>query len=486
MNSNQTPKKLNNIQQQFNNAQKFTNSQYQTHHHQQQQQFNPSVTLTPNRYIPPVSNSNNRFIAQNNLYLNQQQTANMNHYQLQNQLLTTATQQKATSNNKQLSQSFRDILENTLLINGFNDMSLIDEQRLQQNIYQKNQQQNFYRNHLHGTMPRNNKNVLNQHQQQQNQYNAQQYQRYGTAKYMNGSMNSLNNNLIVNHVQSPRQPFYENTLDQHQQYVILNDTLGSDGQSDKSSGHSSSDKVNKNGSDMSPVNTKIAVKFAELEKTLARTKAENNNLLEQQLMARERELMLLQEEKNKRNELERQLEEEMNMREKIAEENIQLRHHKKPTQARPLTRYLPVRDNNFDLKQHLENSGHQTMNHICPSTKQPLLYVNEHSCRGYLLKMGQKFKTWNKRWFVFDRQKRTLCYYNDKHETKLRGSIYFQSIKEVFVDHMRTIKSPDSKSTFVVKTFDRNFHLVAPSSELMRMWVEVIITGAEGYLEYND
>jgi pleckstrin homology-like domain family B len=126
------------------------------------------------------------------------------------------------------------------------------------------------------------------------------------------------------------------------------------------------------------------------------------------------------------------------------------------------------------------------MNQIDPNTKQPLVSINQNSCRGYLLKMGQKFKTWNKRWFVFDRQKRTLSYYMDKHEVKLRGIIYFQSINEVYVDHMRTIKSPDPKSTFVVKTFDRNFYFVAPNSELMRIWVDVIFTGAEGYLEFID
>jgi hypothetical protein len=198
------------------------------------------------------------------------------------------------------------------------------------------------------------------------------------------------------------------------------------------------------------------------------------------LQARERELQLLQEEKNKREELERQLNEEIHLREKIVKENIKLR-DKKQTQARPLTRYLPVRDNNFDLKQHVENSGHQLINQIDMNTKQPLIQINSHSCRGYLLKMGQKFKTWNKRWFVFDRTKRTLCYYLEKQENKLRGTVYFQSINEVYVDHMRSIKSPDQKSTFNVKTLDRNFILVAPSPELMRIWVDVIFTGAEGY-----
>jgi hypothetical protein len=145
-----------------------------------------------------------------------------------------------------------------------------------------------------------------------------------------------------------------------------------------------------------------------------------------------------------------------------------------------LTRYLPVRESNFDLKQHIDNSGHQLINQLDPSTRQPLVILNSNSCRGYLLKMGQKFRTWNKRWFVFDRTKRTLSYYLDKHETKLRGTIYFQSINEVYVDHMRTIRSPDPKSTLVVKTVDRNFYLCAPSSQLMRVWVDVVITGAEG------
>ncbi len=140
-----------------------------------------------------------------------------------------------------------------------------------------------------------------------------------------------------------------------------------------------------------------------------------------------------------------------------------------------MTRYLPIRDNNFDLKQHVENSGHLI--------DLKSLIINKNTCRGYLLKLGQRFKTWNKRWFIFDRTKRTLCYYLDKQEIKLRGTVYFQSINEVYVDHMRTIKSPDQKSTFVVKTLDRSFILVAPSPEMMRVWVDVIFTGAEGYLD---
>ncbi len=145
--------------------------------------------------------------------------------------------------------------------------------------------------------------------------------------------------------------------------------------------------------------------------------------------------------------------------------------------ARPLTRYLPIRDCNFDLRQHVENSGHQL------DAQVKNIQLTKQTCRGYLLKMGQRFKTWNKRWFVFDRSKRTLSFFIDRSESKLRGTIYFQSINEVYVDHQRTTKSPDSKTTFIVKTLDRNFYLVAPSPETMRVWVDVIFTGAEGYLD---
>jgi len=359
--------------------------------------YNTNVTQTPNRYIPPSSASMATSSRYNTIY----------HTQKSNN--PQQPQQPQQQYNKQLSQSFRDILENTFLINGLDEMVLND------NIYQSNNRNGLYLSN-HGTLP-------------SVRHNSQ-------TNFMTNSSTSLSNNKsISNNI----QPVHDKT-----------------------------------------VSNQIALKFAELERSLARTKAENNSLLEQQLLARERELQLLQNEKRKRSELERQLCDEMQIRAQMAQENIQLRQHKKPaaSQARPLTRYLPIRDNDFDLRHHLETSGHQA----APEG----LHIDAHSCRGYLLKMGQKFKTWNKRWFVFDRQKRTLCYYLDKSESKLRGSIYFQSISEVYVDHMRAIKSPDSKSTFVVKTFDRSYHLVAPSSELMRIWVEVVITGAEGYLQYND
>lgn len=164
--------------------------------------------------------------------------------------------------------------------------------------------------------------------------------------------------------------------------------------------------------------------------------------------------------------------------------------------------------------------------------------------------MGGKIKTWKKRWFVFDRNRRTLSYYagkaeenytgrrhcflamcsyvlfidspSDKHEAKLKGVIYFQAIEEVYYDHLKNAhkvscavvalplqrhkvlifslrnpfgdpphplprsfpQSPNPSLTFSVKTHDRVYYMVAPSPEAMRIWMDVIVTGAEGYTQF--
>lgn len=83
-------------------------------------------------------------------------------------------------------------------------------------------------------------------------------------------------------------------------------------------------------------------------------------------------------------------------------------------QTRPLTRYLPIRKDDFDLRGHIEAAGHhpETCFHLA---------ITEKTCRGFLVKMGGKIKTWKKRWFVFDRNRRTLAYYagNDRKQVNL-------------------------------------------------------------------
>ncbi|XP_062450428.1 pleckstrin homology-like domain family B member 1 isoform X7 [Rhea pennata] len=222
-----------------------------------------------------------------------------------------------------------------------------------------------------------------------------------------------------------------------------------------------------------------AGKIEEMEKMLKEAHAEKSRLMQ----SREREMELrrqaLEDERRRREQLERRLQDETACRQKLVEKEVKMR-EKHFSQARPLTRYLPIRKEDFDLRMHIESSGHSvdTCYHVI---------LTEKMCKGYLVKMGGKIKSWKKRWFVFDRMKRTVSYYVDKHETKLKGVIYFQAIEEVYYDHLRSAaKSPNPALTFCVKTHDRLYYVVAPSAEAMRIWMDVIVTGAEGYTQFMN
>jgi len=52
----------------------------------------------------------------------------------------------------------------------------------------------------------------------------------------------------------------------------------------------------------------------------------------------------------------------------------------------------------------------------------------------------------------------------------------------VYVDH--TNSSKGQGCAFVVKTVQRTFYLSAATGQAVRVWVDVIFTGAEGYREY--
>ncbi|XP_043936862.1 pleckstrin homology-like domain family B member 1 isoform X8 [Protopterus annectens] len=243
-----------------------------------------------------------------------------------------------------------------------------------------------------------------------------------------------------------------------------------------------------------------ALKMEEMEKMLKEAHAEKVRLVE----SREREIEdrrhALEEERRRREDLERRLQDETFHRQQLIEKEVRMR-EKQFSQARPLTRYLPIRKEDFDLKTHIESSGHNL--EMCYH-----VILTEKMCKGYLTKMGGKIKSWKKRWFVFDRMKRAFSYYVDKHETKLKGIIYFQAIEEVYYDHLRSAskkgffnlnianhltellpshlkrESPNPALTFCVKTHDRLYYMVAPSAEAMRIWMDVIVTGAEGYTQF--
>ncbi|XP_037124243.1 pleckstrin homology-like domain family B member 1 isoform X9 [Syngnathus acus] len=228
---------------------------------------------------------------------------------------------------------------------------------------------------------------------------------------------------------------------------------------------------------LSSVGGPEAQKIEEMEKMLKEAQMEKARLIEFREQESFTRHQMLEEERKRREEAEKRLQDETLHRQQLVEKEVKLR-AKNFSQARPMTRYLPIRKEEFDLRAHIETSGHSvdTCYHII---------LTEKMCKGYLVKMGGKIKSWKKRWFVFDRLKRTFSYYMDKHETKLKGVIYFQAIEEVYYDHLRSAtKSPNPALTFCVKTHDRLYYMVAPSAEAMRIWMDVIVTGAEGYTQF--
>ncbi|XP_047464044.1 pleckstrin homology-like domain family B member 2 isoform X2 [Mugil cephalus] len=228
---------------------------------------------------------------------------------------------------------------------------------------------------------------------------------------------------------------------------------------------------------ISSASTSNMAKIEEMERLLREAQAEKQRLLEHREREMEMRRQALEDERRRREELEKRLQEETSRRQKLVEREVKLR-EKQRSQSRLLTRYLPVRKDDFDLHGHIEAAGHNP--DACFH-----LAITDKTCRGFLVKMGGKIKTWKKRWFVFDQNRRTLTYYADKHETKMKGVIYFQAIEEVYYDHLKNAhKSPNPSLTFSVKTHDRVYYMVAPSPEAMRIWMDVIVTGAEGHMHF--
>ena len=137
------------------------------------------------------------------------------------------------------------------------------------------------------------------------------------------------------------------------------------------------------------------------------------------------------------------------------------------------------KEESVNLVQHLVATGHVLEN--CPSVR-----VTATTCKGYLSKMGGKLiKTWKKRWFVLDRQKRALCYYTDEHQRVPKGIIYFQAIQDVYVDSPNSHKGSSPRTTFCVKTPQDTYYVAAPSGLAMSIWIDAIMTGREGVNFFN-
>jgi len=168
-----------------------------------------------------------------------------------------------------------------------------------------------------------------------------------------------------------------------------------------------------------------------------------------------------------------------------------------------MTRYLPVRDgaesgvdstrSSFNLRQFIESSGH-----VIDDSPDTQVHVTPVACYGWLVKKAghKRLHVWHRRYFLFDRTWRTLSWYPSRVNPSTvappimiggsRCCVPFGSIVDVFVDHLQQAgRSPSQALTFCIKTRNRCIYLVAPTAEVMRIWIDVLVTGAEGYGEFR-
>lgn len=160
---------------------------------------------------------------------------------------------------------------------------------------------------------------------------------------------------------------------------------------------------------------------------------------------------------------------------------------------RPLTIYMPKRDEQIDLVEHVQALGHD-LNLISGD-----LSVEPKRARGYLWKScANNSKKWLRRYFVLDRETKTLAYYHSEQQLVKRPKspksfMFFDDICDVYVDHRMSASAfdthtEDNKSdktlkkskqfVFVLATLGRKFLLASRRAETMRAWIDIIFTAA--------
>lgn len=161
---------------------------------------------------------------------------------------------------------------------------------------------------------------------------------------------------------------------------------------------------------------------------------------------------------------------------------------------RPLTIYIPNTKQDLNLLNHLTTLGHDIDNFKQQIQLMPSL------CLGYLWKECSNLENnWRKRYFCMDRTSKLFMYFKSiKHYYKHKEPkdvICFEDIKNVYPDHSRNVRNVEkvskyyanffgtfkSRSIFIVKTNKKDFVLSTFSDELMRLWIDIISTGAGAY-----
>ncbi|KAI8140116.1 hypothetical protein BJV82DRAFT_581407 [Fennellomyces sp. T-0311] len=88
---------------------------------------------------------------------------------------------------------------------------------------------------------------------------------------------------------------------------------------------------------------------------------------------------------------------------------------------------------------------------------------------GWLYKQGDKYKTWNKRWFVL--KSSNLFYFKSPKEVRMKGIIHLRGYRIVPDESIH----PGKYSFKAQHERERTFYFYTDSKESMRMWIKVLM-----------
>ncbi|GIY83075.1 uncharacterized protein CG43867 [Caerostris darwini] len=85
---------------------------------------------------------------------------------------------------------------------------------------------------------------------------------------------------------------------------------------------------------------------------------------------------------------------------------------------------------------------------------------------GYLTKLGGKFKTWRRRWFVL--KNGTLSYYKSQTDVNRKPQ------GQIVLDNVCRVNRAEGAATFEISTGKRTYYLTADSISMMEEWIKVL------------